>query len=147
MPRSKVAKLPWCLLYFAPLRETNDDAFANVVIRLMKRKSISLKIFHAKSLGAKSQRLLWRLLYFAPLRDTTLGLFTMNKSVGGYHFIMSSIFLSLGILPVSSSIRISFASCRKSEAKIKSLRRWFLLKMISLLVPSHSLRPWYMYRI
>src|SRR6187549_2134647 len=63
-----------------------------------------------------------------------------------HYFIISSIFLSFGILPVSSSIRISFASFKNSEAKINSLRRWFLLKIISLFEPSHSFLPWYIYK-
>ena len=47
----------------------------------------------------------------------------------------------------ASIILISFASFKNSEANMNSFKRWFLLKMISLLEPSHSLFPLYIYRI
>src|SRR4029078_3816557 len=63
--------------------------------------------------------------------------------VGASSPVSSSIFLSFEIFPVSSSMRISFASFKNSEANIKSFNRWFLLKMISFLLPSHSFCPSY----
>ena len=49
------------------------------------------------------------------------------------YFSISSIFLSLSIFPLASSIRMSLASFKNSEAKMNSLRRLFLLKIILLL--------------
>jgi hypothetical protein len=57
------------------------------------------------------------------------------------YFNNSSISLSSLIFPLASSIRMSFASCKNSLAKIKLLRRSFLLKIISLLLPLHSFCP------
>ncbi len=61
-----------------------------------------------------------------------------------HYFSISSIFLSLDIFPLASSIRISLASFKNSEAKIKSFSRWLSEKIISLLLPLHSFWPWYM---
>src|SRR5262249_212598 len=70
-----------------------------------------------------------------------------RKQIAHYYFRSSSIFRLLSILPFASNIRMSLASCRNSEAKMKSFSSLFLLKMISLLLPSHSFTPWYIYMI
>ena len=75
--------------------------------------------------------LLTRMLISSLELTAKLREFNPASEEGRGYFRRSSMFRSGSILPRCSSMRMSLASLRKSEAKMKSFRRWFLLKMIS----------------